>query len=297
MRTRARKKAVASTPAIVRRNGRPRTATASSRIYADLRAELVSLQRRPGEAISEAEIALSYGVRNLLEQHAERGSEEQQRDDRRDQQRQVAPVGSVVEREQENDEHDALQEEVDERGADRGQGEDLAGKRPSSRSTCRPPPILWLRKRGGEQVPYEDAARQIDGEVRDPVLQDELEDDVIHRQRRRRVQHRPEEPEDALLVLDLQLFAHQPEEQLSIAPDVAQSLRQRDLRGDDATGNSACCELMVLRCSVRRRSARSSHSSDRPARRPTSGWRSLSGHLTGDVDRCDRPGRQARRRR
>src|SRR6185437_10207496 len=62
MRTRARKKAVASTPAIVRRNGRPRTATASSRIYADLRAELVSLQRRPGEVISEAQIALSYGV-------------------------------------------------------------------------------------------------------------------------------------------------------------------------------------------------------------------------------------------
>ena len=31
-------------------------------IYSDLRAELVSLRRRPGEAISEAEIALSYGV-------------------------------------------------------------------------------------------------------------------------------------------------------------------------------------------------------------------------------------------
>ena len=31
-------------------------------IYSDLRAELLSLQRRPGEAISEAEIALSYGV-------------------------------------------------------------------------------------------------------------------------------------------------------------------------------------------------------------------------------------------
>jgi DNA-binding GntR family transcriptional regulator len=53
---------MASTPAMVRRNGRPRTATAASRIYADLRAELVSLQRRPGEAISEAEIAFSYGV-------------------------------------------------------------------------------------------------------------------------------------------------------------------------------------------------------------------------------------------
>ena len=45
-----------------RRSGRPRTATAASRIYSDLRGELVSLQRRPGEAISEAEIALSYGV-------------------------------------------------------------------------------------------------------------------------------------------------------------------------------------------------------------------------------------------
>jgi DNA-binding GntR family transcriptional regulator len=51
-----------SAPAIVRRGGRPRTATASARIYSDLRAELVSLQRRPGEVISEAEIALSYGV-------------------------------------------------------------------------------------------------------------------------------------------------------------------------------------------------------------------------------------------
>jgi GntR family transcriptional regulator, rspAB operon transcriptional repressor len=45
-----------------RRSGRPRAATAASRIYSDLRAELVSLRRRPGEAISEAEIALAYGV-------------------------------------------------------------------------------------------------------------------------------------------------------------------------------------------------------------------------------------------
>jgi GntR family transcriptional regulator, rspAB operon transcriptional repressor len=44
------------------RHGRPRTATAASRIYAELRSELVSLQRRPGEAISEAEIAISHGV-------------------------------------------------------------------------------------------------------------------------------------------------------------------------------------------------------------------------------------------
>ena len=46
----------------VRRSGRPRSATASAKIYAELRAELVSLQRRPGDAISESEIALSYGI-------------------------------------------------------------------------------------------------------------------------------------------------------------------------------------------------------------------------------------------
>ena len=45
-----------------RRSGRPRAATAASRIYSDLRTELVSLRRRPGEAVSESEIALAYGV-------------------------------------------------------------------------------------------------------------------------------------------------------------------------------------------------------------------------------------------
>src|SRR5258708_34771902 len=65
MPARATKKAEAAVnPALpgIRRSGRPRTATASAKIYADLRAELVSLQRRPGEPISEAEIGLSYGV-------------------------------------------------------------------------------------------------------------------------------------------------------------------------------------------------------------------------------------------
>ncbi|HEY3791171.1 MAG TPA: GntR family transcriptional regulator [Bradyrhizobium sp.] len=51
-----------SAVATQRRIGRPRGATASSMIYSDLRAQLLSLQRRPGEDVSEAEIALSYGV-------------------------------------------------------------------------------------------------------------------------------------------------------------------------------------------------------------------------------------------
>src|ERR1700722_13503677 len=63
MPARASKKAETSSAAhSVRRSGRPRGATAASRIYSDLRTELVSLRRRPGEPISEAEIALSYGV-------------------------------------------------------------------------------------------------------------------------------------------------------------------------------------------------------------------------------------------
>jgi DNA-binding GntR family transcriptional regulator len=63
MRSRVTRKAeVATRSAGIRRNGRPRTATAASRIYADLRAEMVSLERRPGETISEGKIAVSYGV-------------------------------------------------------------------------------------------------------------------------------------------------------------------------------------------------------------------------------------------
>jgi DNA-binding GntR family transcriptional regulator len=63
MRARATKKSENSVRAVGhRRAGRPRAATAAARIYSDLRAEMVSLRRRPGEAISEAEIALSYGV-------------------------------------------------------------------------------------------------------------------------------------------------------------------------------------------------------------------------------------------
>src|SRR3982075_1752262 len=62
MPARVTKTALRSVAAGHRRSGRPRAATASSKIYSDLRTELVSLQRRPGEVISEAEIALSYGM-------------------------------------------------------------------------------------------------------------------------------------------------------------------------------------------------------------------------------------------
>jgi DNA-binding GntR family transcriptional regulator len=64
MRARTTKKAEVSATAITspRRGKPPQRATASSRIYSQLRGELVSMRRLPGEVISEAEIALTYGV-------------------------------------------------------------------------------------------------------------------------------------------------------------------------------------------------------------------------------------------
>jgi GntR family transcriptional regulator, rspAB operon transcriptional repressor len=65
MPARVRKKTEATLRTVTaspRRSGRPRAATAASKIYSELRAELVSLQRRPGEVVSEAEIALAYGI-------------------------------------------------------------------------------------------------------------------------------------------------------------------------------------------------------------------------------------------
>jgi DNA-binding GntR family transcriptional regulator len=62
MPARLTRKSEAALRPTANRHGRPRAATAASKIYSDLRTQLVSLQRRPGEAVSEAEIALSYGV-------------------------------------------------------------------------------------------------------------------------------------------------------------------------------------------------------------------------------------------
>jgi len=59
-----RKAQAAPTPAAIspRRGKPPQRATASSRIYSELRNELVSMRRRPGDVVSEAEIAVTYGV-------------------------------------------------------------------------------------------------------------------------------------------------------------------------------------------------------------------------------------------
>src|SRR5882672_7797394 len=44
------------------RLGGARAGTAAAQIYADLRLELASLKRLPGEPLSESEIGIAYGV-------------------------------------------------------------------------------------------------------------------------------------------------------------------------------------------------------------------------------------------
>src|SRR4029077_13230231 len=75
---------------------------------------------------------------------------------------------------------------------------------------------------------------QEDGEAGNAVLQHELEDDVEDHEVQRRVQHRPDEAQDAVLVLDLQLLADESHEQLAEAPDLRYSLPHARPVGDDA---------------------------------------------------------------
>ena len=77
---------------------------------------------------------------------------------------------------------------------------------------------------GREQVPHEQAREQEDRERRDARLQDQLEHDVEDDEVQERVQQRPHEAEDAVLVLDLQLLAHHPDEELAVLDDPHEAL-------------------------------------------------------------------------
>ena len=108
------------------------------------------------------------------------------------------------------EQHDHLQEEVDDRRADDGQREQLARE------------VDLVDQAGvaddragaaaddvGEQGPGEQAGEQVDAELRDRLaVAEELADrDGVDDQLEQRPDERPEEAEHAVLVLDLQLFA------------------------------------------------------------------------------------------
>ena len=87
---------------------------------------------------------------------------------------------------------------------------------------------------GREQVPHEQARQQEDRELRDAGAEDLLEGDVEHDEVEQRVQQRPGEAQDAVLVLDLQLFARHPDEQLAVLDDPPKTLDHRGARSNDA---------------------------------------------------------------
>ena len=60
-------------------------------------------------------------------------------------------------------------------------------------------------------------------------LERDVEDDEVEQ----RVQQRPREAQDAVLVLDLQLLAHHPDEQLAVLHDATEAFDRPDARFDD----------------------------------------------------------------
>ncbi len=97
--------------------------------------------------------------------------------------------------------------------------------------TTTPVPVSTPReKRFHSKQPGE----QEDHEVRRVVAEHDLEHDEVDGQRHGGRDHRPDEAEDRVLVLDLDLGADQVDEELAGQPDLAEPLAHADRRGDDA---------------------------------------------------------------
>ena len=105
--------------------------------------------------------------------------------------------------------------------------------------------VVPLSTRRLEEVPDEHGREHVDDEVGDAVGQEVGEQDVEDGQGQRRVEHRPQEAEDRVLVLDLDLLADQEDEQLPGPPQLAQP--QPDAHpGGDRPG-WACCPVAATR--------------------------------------------------
>ena len=92
---------------------------------------------------------------------------------------------------------------------------------------------------GLEEVPHQHGREHVDDEVGDAVGQEVGEQDVEDGQGEGRVEHRPQEPEDRVLVLDLDLLAHQEDEQLAGPPQLTQAQPDAHPGGDHPGGLGA----------------------------------------------------------
>ena len=108
-------------------------------------------------------------------------------------------------------------------------GNDTFFTSPAFATTDRSP----RREPGREEVPHEQAREQADRERGNARAEDLRERDVEDHEVEQRVEQRPREPEDAVLVLDLELFADHPDEELAVLRRCAGSARATDHAGPD----------------------------------------------------------------
>ena len=134
------------------------------------------------------------------------------------------------------EQHEALQEEVHEHAADRGERQDLARERDllhepgvaDDRPAGTPP---RARSRRGSTRAGPRAGRS--GTPGRPS-RGSSRTRCRRRQVEQRVQQRPREAEDAVLVLDLELLAGHPDEELVVGDDPPETLEDRSAGSNDA---------------------------------------------------------------
>ena len=165
---------------------------------------------------------------------AERAEEDQQREQRRDDERQVrtTPAGTGTRRARAASTRNWSPKCTNAAPIDASgrisRGNHTLPTRPALPTIEPVPPPRPAENRlyGSRPASRKIAKYGIDG--RDEVR----EDDVEHHEVEQRVQQRPHEPERAVLVLDLQLLADQVAEELAVLPDLAEPLDRAGAGGD-----------------------------------------------------------------
>jgi hypothetical protein len=126
---------------------------------------------------------------------------------------------------------------VHEPRSDRRQGQDLPGEV----DLLDQPGVVDDRPGGGvdrraEQVPRHQAGEEVEGVVGDVRAEELPEHQPVDHQQAQRPEERPQEPQEGVLVLDLELLGHERPEELAVGPDLADGREEppeERLRGVD----------------------------------------------------------------
>src|SRR3974390_684452 len=174
------------------------------------------------------------------QEHGDGGGEDDTGDQSQEQHREVREVGHRVQDDEEDPQHDGLEQEEAAGRADRGQRQDLPGERDLLHDAAVGDHGAGAREHAElKEVPQQQAGEEEYDEVRDAVLEDDGEHDPVDRERHGRGQHRPEDAQHRVLVLDLDFRADEVGDQLAREPQLTQPLAHPNGGGDDARGGAA----------------------------------------------------------